>query len=396
MHRILLMGFFVLYGFPVLAQYTVTVVIDEKPEPHRNEQVYITGAFNRWAPDDVGSLMLVNESGKEEIILKDIKEGLLEFKFTRGDWTTLESTSDGRLVAPRRAIVSADTVIHCTIENWRDDFPASTASNQVHLLSENFYIPQLNARRRIWIYLPKDYASSDRRYPVIYMHDGQHLFDEATSQGRIGPLEWGVDETLDASDKPCIVVAVAHDDDKDKRITEYFVRPNPDYPEVQGERYLDFIVNNLKPYIDQNYRTLADRESTFMAGSSMGGLLSFYAGILYPEVFGALGLFSPSIWQDHGNINKEIAGVAKTAAERSRHYYSIQSQGYYFYAGGNENRAKPTGGFVRMHEDVQQAVEEFRQFNAEIETSINPEGRHGAWYWRLAFPAFYDWLSQRF
>ena len=396
MRKILAFCFFALIGSLVQAQHTVRIVIDQKPESHKDEQVYLTGAFNRWSPEDVGSMMLMRDSGKEEIILKNIQTGLMEFKFTRGEWQTLECTEDGRLVAPRRAIIQKDTVIHCTIANWRDDFPASTASEQVRLLSEAFFIPQLNLDRRIWIYLPKDYDSTDKRYPVLYMHDGQDLFDESTSQGRIGPLEWGVDETLDASTNPCIIVGVAHHDDKEKRIQEYFTRPNPDYPNVEGAPYLDFIVNILKPHIDQNFRTIADREHTFMAGSSMGGLLTFYAGILYPEVFGVLGVFSPSIWQDHGNIFKEISGMADTEAEKSQYSYSVKSQAYFFYAGGNENRRKPDGDFVRMHEDVLKAVDEFKQFGSEIEVSINPEGRHGAWYWKLVFPKFYGWLSQRF
>lgn len=397
MRKLLSTALFILLGYSLQAQHTVRIVIDGKPESHRNEQVYITGAFNRWVPDDVGSMMLADpSSGKEEIVLQDVKEGLMEFKFSRGDWQSLESTDEGRLVAPRRAIITQDTVIHCQIANWRDDFPASTASKQVHLISENFDIPQLGLSRRIWIYLPKDYTASDKRYPVIYMQDGQDLFDENTSAGRIGPLEWGVDETIDASEKPSIVVAVAHDDDKTKRIQEYFVRPNPDYPQVEGPLYLDFIVSTLKPYIDQNYRTLPDKEHTVLAGSSMGGLLTFYGGLLYPEVFGALGVFSPSIWQDHENIFREIADIQLTAEEKSRHYHAIKSQAYFFYAGGNENRAKPDGSFVRMDEDVQKAIEAFRPYQSEIEVSINPDGRHGAWYWRLAFPLFYDWLIKHF
>lgn len=384
MYRILCSLFFLSISVHLQAQYNVTVVVTQKPDAHKKDQVFITGAFNRWAPDAPNFKLKPGNNNTEVFTIKDIKPGLLEFKYTRGNWTTLESTKDGRLVAPRKAIVTKDTTIYTVIEGWRDDFPASTASKNVHLLSDHFDVPQLGLKRKVWIYLPEDYKSSGKHYPVLYMHDGQDLFDEATSQGRIGPLEWGVDETIDGATQKCIVVAIEHDSDKLKRLQEYFYYDNPDYKNVEGRKYLDFMVKNLKPYIDKNYRTKADRENTFMAGSSMGGLITFYAGLNYPEVFGTLGILSPSVWQDHGNINNEIAQKINQPL--------LKSQRYFFYGGGNENRAKPGGGFVRMNDDVNKAVEELRPSGAEIKVLINPEGRHGAWYWRSAFKDFYQWL----
>ncbi len=384
----MLRSFFILFllvaGTSVHAQYAVEIVLHGKPEAHKTDPIYITGAFNRWAPGDTASLLSEPANGIQKYIITDVKPGLLEFKFTRGSWVNLESTVDGRLVAPRKAIIAADTVIHVNIEGWRDDFPASTASKQVKLLSDQFEVPQLGLKRKIWIYLPEGYEQSTERYPVLYMHDGQDLFDEATSQGRIGPLEWGVDETIDAAAKKAIVVAVEHDEDKLKRLQEYFYYDNPENKDVEGKKYLDFMVNTLKPYIDKNYRTKPDQKNTFMSGSSMGGLITFYAGLNYPNVFGGLGVLSPSIWQDYANINREISEKLNNPL--------IKKQRYFFYGGGNENRAKPDGSFVRMNDDVNKAVAEFKASGAEIKVSINPEGRHGAWYWRSAFAEFYQWL----
>ncbi len=387
MYRYFLISFFLLTGRASDAQHTVRIIVTGIPAAHATDVLYVTGAFNRWSPADPKSILQKTSSGLE-YTLKDLKSGLLEFKFTRGNWKTLESTLDGRLVAPRRAIINSDTTLYCKIENWRDDFPESTASPRVKLWKDSLYIPQLENYKQVWVYLPEDYGRSEKRYPVIYMHDGQDLFDEATSQGRIGPLEWGVDETIDSAKNAAIVVAIEHHHEKERRIREYYVRPNSDNPEVYGIPYLDYIVKTLKPAVDQEFRTLPDRAHTVMAGSSMGGLLTFYAGLLYPETFGILGVLSPSIWLDEQNIYKEIATI-KLPEE-------IKKQKYFFYGGGNENRLKPDGSFVTMNEDVLRSSAEFQKYGAEIRISINPEGRHGAWYWRTAFAEFYQWISKNF
>lgn len=387
MFKPFLVFLFISLSITARSQFRVAVILHQKPKLHQQDPVYITGAFNKWAPGDSGALLSKTKSGTQKFMISNAKKGLLEFKFTRGSWTTLESTKDGRLVAPRRAIITKDTTIHVNIEGWRDDFPASTASKNVHLLSDAFPVPQLALTRKIWIYLPEGYEKSKEKYPVLYMHDGQDLFDEATSQGRIGPLEWGVDETIDQAKTKCIVVAVAHDEDKLKRVKEYFYHDNPDNADVEGKKHLEFIVTTLKPYIDQHYRTLPEKNNTFMCGSSMGGLITFYAGLTYPEVFGALGVLSPSIWLDHGNINQQISESSGQAA--------IKQQRYFFYGGGNENRTKPDGSFVKMNDDINKAVSEFTPSGAEIKVSINPDGRHGAWYWRGAFQDFYQWLTHQ-
>lgn len=366
------------------AQYKVRIIVTGKPAMHASDPVFFTGNVNRWKPGDSLSMLKDNENHQLEIVLTNQRPGLMEYKFTRGDWKTLESTKEGHLVAPRKAVLHSDTTLYAVIEGWRDDFPASTASPHVHLLRDSFYIPQLQVHRSIWIYLPADYHISEKRYPVLYMHDGQDVFDEATSAGRIGPLEWGVDETIDASPHPCIVVAVAHAEDKRQRIREYHVHDNPETTETQGSAYLKFITETLKPFIDSCFRTQPGKATTFMAGSSMGGLLSFYAGILYPHIFGTIAVLSPSIWLDHGHIETALATLKPDTA--------IRAQRYFFYAGGKENRLKPDSTYVRMHDDVSRVVKIFEQTGTEIKTSYNPEGRHGAWYWRSAFAIFYQWL----
>lgn len=370
-----------------MAQHTLTVNVVGLPPSHTDARIYLTGNFNSWNPADDSLRLEKHADGSHgiSVLLEDVPSDRLEFKFTRGSWQTSECTADGRLVGPRLAKLDRDTTIVCRIDGWRDDFAASTASSNVHLLDSAFYIPQLDRRRKIWIYLPESYETSGKRYPVLYMHDGQHLFDEATSQGRIGPIEWGVDEVIDVAPEKCIVVAINHQADYADRVPESYFRPNADYPAVEGPQYLAFIAETLKPYVDTHYRTLPDKEHTGLAGSSLGGLITLYGGLVYPDIFGALGVFSPSIWLDHGNIENELATL--TNGE------NIHTQRYYFYAGTSEIRRKPDGTFVNMHADAQRAIDLLQKAaDPEIEVSVREEGRHGALYWREAFPAFYQWF----
>ncbi len=169
----------------------------------------------------------------------------------------------------------------------------STISGNVRVLGA-MPMQTLDRARAIRIYLPPDYADSDRRYPVLYMHDAQNLFDDATSYAG----EWGIDETLDelASSTGLELIVVGIDNGQEKRMNELTAWPNPEHGTPEGREYVDFIVSHLKPRIDAEYRTLSDPANTGIMGSSMGGLISHYAILEHPDVFGRAGVFSPSFW----------------------------------------------------------------------------------------------------
>ena len=172
---------------------------------------------------------------------------------------------------------------------------ASTASPGVSLLGEPLAMPGLERTRQLRLYLPPDYATSGKRYPVLYMHDGQNLFDAATSYAG----EWNVDETLDALAKEgkLELIVVGIDNGQEKRMTELNAWHNERFgPAPEGREYTDFIVKVVKPLVDRNYRTLPGREYTAIMGSSMGGLASHYAIAQYPQVFSKAGVFSPAYW----------------------------------------------------------------------------------------------------
>lgn len=166
--------------------------------------------------------------------------------------------------------------------------------NGTILIAPDFYSPQLDNRRDILIYLPPSYQRADRQYPVIYMHDGQNLFDNDTSYAG----EWGVDETMEmlahTEGLEAIIVGVANAGVH--RIAEYSPFVDRRMGGGRGDAYLRFLVETLKPRIDRDFRTLPDRRHTGVIGSSLGGLISLYAFFKYPAVYGFAGVMSPALW----------------------------------------------------------------------------------------------------
>lgn len=159
---------------------------------------------------------------------------------------------------------------------------------------DNLYSPQLDNRRDILVYLPPSYDYSERRFPVIYMHDGQNLFDEVTSFAG----EWHVDTTLERLSQEGIeAIAVGIPNAGPKRIDEYAPFRDVGHGQARlGDKYLTFITDTLKPLIDRDFRTQPERAHTGLMGSSLGGLISLYGYFQYPHVFGLVGAMSPSLW----------------------------------------------------------------------------------------------------
>jgi len=250
----------------------------------------------------------------------------------------------------------------------------STAGPGVHVLAQRLAMPGLGRERTLRLYLPPSYESSpDKRYPVIYMHDGQNLFDDATSYAG----EWGVDETLDefARTRGFEAIVVGIDNGGEERLHELSPWANPKYGPAQGEQYMAFVVDTVKPFVDARYRTLPDRFNTAIAGSSMGGLISHYALLRYPQVFGKAAIFSPSYW-----YSSEV--YAQTAA----HPWPADTR-VYFYIGGSEGEESVP--------DVQRMLVELAAPDhppKAIALQIVPEAQHNERAWRAAFPLAVAWL----
>ncbi len=241
------------------------------------------------------------------------KDTKLEFKFTRGDFSKVEKSREGFEIPNRLMMVSssASNKISCEVESWSDTGIPSPGQGGAELnvtgkyklikeLSSEF----LKTNRSVIVLLPKNYGENKTaKYPVLYMHDGNNLFDPALSfQG----VDWGVDEAVErlcreSKIKDIIVVGVYN---TAERISEYTPVKDPKHGGGEGENYSRFIVRELKPYIDKNFRTLSDPANTAIGGSSLGGLISLYIGFSHPEVFSTVIAMSPSIWWS----NEQIVG----------------------------------------------------------------------------------------
>jgi predicted alpha/beta superfamily hydrolase len=365
---LLLINCTLLFGQVRVTFKTGNVPTDKTPL----KAIFLAGDFNNWNPADSAWLLTHDATGGYSL-LKQIPAGKYSFKCTKGSWDKVESTVSGGDVSNRDIAIVHDTTIILNIQSWKDDHPPvakkHTSSANVHIITDSFNMPQLGRHRRLWIYLPADYSTSHKKYPVIYMHDGQNLFDDYTSSYG----EWGIDELLDkmpVSDQ-CIIVGIDHGGDY--RITEYDPYDSK-YGKGRGDDYVDFLAKTLKPYIDKNYRTLKDARHTTVAGSSMGGLISAYAVMKYPDVFGNGGIFSPAFW-----IAPEIYKYAgqKTFSKNIR---------LYFVCGDSESEDMVT--------DMQKMAELLmaRGVDSNEPVVVISGAKHNEKQWNGDFPAFYKWL----
>ena len=369
---------------PASAQLTIRLT-SAAPVP-AGASIHVAGSFNAWDPGAAGFVLAPRGDGSYAITLPDSIRGTIEFKFTLGSWERVETNAAGGDIPNRGFTIPprGAATLRTTVAGWRSPTTAAakptTASRSVSILSDSFAKPQLGRTRRVWLYLPPGYATSTRRYPVLYMHDGQNVFNAATSFSE----EWGVDETLDAlashGDSGVIVVAV--DNGGIHRLDEYnpWRAANPRYGGGEGDAYVDFLANTLKPYIDQHYRTRSDPASTGIMGSSMGGLISLYAALKRPDVFGRAGVFSCACWISRGKV-LEFARAMRPSAPLPR---------IYFVAGGMETN---DGEQAR---DQRAVIDSLAAAGFPVHTATRSfapaDGRHSEWFWRRAFPAAYQWM----
>jgi predicted alpha/beta superfamily hydrolase len=347
--------------------------------------LYLAGSFNTWNPGSAAHALTRQPDGSYTVTLPATVTGTLEFKFTRGSWASVESDAQNQDIGNRRyTATGAPATVDFQVLNWKDQGgspPACTSTAltpNVQVISTAFQIPQLGRTRRVWVYLPTDYATSGRRYPVLYLHDGQNVFDQCTSFSG----EWGVDEALaqlrqqGADPTGCIVVAI--DNDGGQRLNEYSPWNNPQYGGGQGNQYVDFLVQTLKPYVDQQYRTLPDRLNTGIGGSSMGGLISLYAALKYPAVFGRAAVFSPAFWFAETDLKNYLHQHRATAGQPTR---------FYFVAGTQESQT-----MVPLMQAVRDSLQRAGYAATDLSYQTRTDGQHAEWFWRREFPAAYQWL----
>jgi len=251
---------------------------------------------------------------------------------------------------------------------------ASTAAKNVSVLDTLFTIPKVNnIPHNIWIYLPPNYEKTTKSYPVIYMHDAQNLFDAKTSYSG----EWEVDESLNRlykkTGKGFIVVGI--ENGGSERINEYTPWTHPKYHGGKGAAYINFLKNDLKPFIDANYRTKKRPKNTAIIGSSLGGFVSFYAGLKHPKTFGKIGAMSPSFW-----FSEKVFDFTKNQMLSSR-------TKLYMLVGEKEGEEMVSGT-----KNMDQLLRTLGFSNTQLKTVIRPEGKHHEHFWKNEFLAQLTWL----
>ena len=241
-------------------------------------------------------------------------------------------------------------------------------------------IPSLTGKkkRRAYAYLPDDYDLTERRYPVLYMFDGHNLFSD--SEATYGK-SWGLKEYLDRTRTPIIVAAVECNHEGNERLSEYspvdFTFKNGESIKGRGKKYMDWLVNTFKPYIDENLRTMPEREHTAIAGSSMGGLMTLYAVAKYNKYFSKGAALSPSLWAYGTNLAEFI--------ENSR--FAKDTVLYMDYGSREFDKA----GRARNNFCV--ATDSLIQKGVNLTARIVPNGEHCEASWERQIPVFMQVLN---
>ncbi len=358
---------------PCCAQFTVRIFLQSLPVTHPADSIFAAGNFNNWNPANP-AFRFDQKQNIPLLKLQNVPPGTYEFKFTRGGWDKVECTADGKDIGNRQIQLTSDTVLEFSVNGWKDDFVTEpkkhTASSNVELLDTALLMAESGRYKRLWVYLPPGYTAGSRRYPVMYMHDGQNVFDDFYS----GYGEWQVDETLDSLTKAgrqgCIVVGI---ESSDKRMTEYNPYELATFGKGEGDMYVDFICKTVKPFIDKKYRTLSAKENTIIAGSSLGGLISYYAMLKYPGTFGKAGIFSPAFWLAPSIYNATDSMGGRLTGK------------LFFYIGEKEGK-QHVNNMINIMEKIG------KNSSVMIYSIINPEGEHNEANWRKWFAEFYTFI----
>lgn len=250
----------------------------------------------------------------------------------------------------------------------------NSRSKNVTILKDSLGVKNLQGEvvyRAVWLYLPPNYETSSEKYPVIYMHDGQNLFDKETSYAG----EWGVDEILnnvfEKTGKGFIVVGI--NNVGNERMNEYSPWKHEKYGGGSGDHYLEAVVSVLKPTIDRNYRTKPEAAYTGIMGSSMGGLISYYAGLKHPDIFGNIGVLSPSFW-----FSKDVLGYTKERAKKAKNKM--------FFLLGEEE------GMTKEFDEVSSLLIESGFKSDNLAKKLVPKGKHNEVFWNSQFEEVITWL----
>jgi len=279
-------------GDSVVQSYHITFKVIAQNVP-AGAKVFIVGNDEKLGEWDPGAVALEKQEDGSWAGTYSFPSGSrLEYKITRGSWESEAVGADGTVPGNFVLNIQSNETVNIVVANWRDVLHKDSVRKiEGQITGEVKYHRQMQGEgirpRDVIVWLPPSYEKNpERRYPVLYVQDGQNAFDPATS---FAGVDWGIDETADrlireGKLQEILVVGIYNTVDRGR---EYSDTP-------QGHAYMQFMVEKLKPFIDKEYRTLPDRENTAVMGSSAGGLISFLLIWNYPQVFSQAACLSPA------------------------------------------------------------------------------------------------------
>lgn len=289
----LLAALMVMATLPAIAQPMMPVSVEfnlHAPDLPGGSKVYLTGgvpALGNWAPQGVAMVSVGNQRWRA-IVLFD-RPMPIEYQYTLGSDERLPADERGQPLRRFTAVTERNLELSDTVTSWTDNTTVVESRGQLsgdvryHRHVRDTFL----SSRDLIVWLPRYYDLNRKQdYPVLYLNDGQDLFDPGTAEGG---RDWEVDEAVERLInneliEPMIIVGISS---TDSRLQEYS-------PLDEGEAYMDFVVNRVKPLIESRYRTRSGRENTLVGGAAMGGLIAFATAWRYPEVFGGVISLSPA------------------------------------------------------------------------------------------------------
>ena len=350
----------------------LTTPVDD-PRP-----VYLVGNFNNWRVDEERFRMKRIAHGRfsfhfpTDVMLPEV----LEYKYIRGGWENQELDEYGNMTQ-NRVLQTPYSIMRDVVVRWKNyglEFNPKYLPKKM-VLNEDFFSPELQNKRQITALLPYNYTIyTAKRYPVLYLHDGQNLFNEKSPYGN-----WGIDKKLavlaEIGKGDIIVIAIDHAESN--RAEEFVVNSTRRFPNARGKNYLDFIVQQVKPFVDKQLRTLVDRENTSLGGSSLGGLISIHAGVIYPEVFSKMMIFSPALWVEPKLVSQNLPPLQNFPLK------------VYMYGGGEEG-SNMLLNINKLTDYIQKSDYIMPLIN--IKTHLDPKGKHTEERWGNEFSKAVNWL----
>ena len=316
------------FGGAQTQQKELTIKVLAPPLTPADARLTIAGNDSSFGEWDATKILMKKENDSVWSFHSRFVPGTaLEFKITRGSWNS-EAVYQHSVIPPNFALtVANDTTITIRPISWKDfDYKTPGGITGTVRYHRGMQTSDLPNPRDVIVWLPPSYEKENaKRYPVLYMHDGQNIIDPAIS---FGGADWRVDEVADSLIKAAaiaeiIIVGIFNTKDR-----------NPEYSDTKlGRAYGDFVIHTLKPMIDSVYRTEPGRKHTAVMGSSMGGLISFLFVWWYPEVFSAAGCVSSGFVVDSNKILKDVR-TFKGLRKNVRIYLDVGSVGI-------ESRLKP-------------------------------------------------------